>query len=243
MLSGGTWCRFRTTRWSLVGRVRSQHQADEAMETLSLIYRPAVFAYLRRTGMKAEAADELTQGFFADIVLGKRLFGRLNAERGRARDYLLRALKNYQCDTHRREVVRGKGHALAGDALKREEAFVSAQSSSDPAAAFDKRAATATLEEALKRCESHCTERGLTRNWTAFEARVSLPALHGVEPLPLAQLAEELGFRTAADVSSAVQGVERRAHLLVRQVLAETSPDASIDDEYKEFIAALTSGA
>ena len=243
MRSGSTWCRFRTTRWSLVGRVRGRRQDDEAMETLSLIYRPAVYAYLRRTGTKAEAADELTQGFFAEIVVGQRLFGRLNAERGRARDYLLKALKNYQRDKHRREVVRGKGRTLAGDALDREEAFAAAQGSSDPAAAFDKRAATAMFEEAMRRCECYCMDRGLMAHWAAFEARVALPALHGVEPLPLARLAEELGFRTPADVSAAVQTVERRAAVLVRQVLAETSPDADVDAEYRSFVAALTSGA
>jgi len=242
MLSGSTWCRFRTTRWSLVGQVHSQHQADEAMETLMRIYYPAVYAFLRRSGIDAERADESTQDFFVDVVIGKRLFERLRSERGRARDYLLRALKNHQHDQHRREVVRGKGRHFTGDALKREEAFMSSKHGSNPGDAFEKRAATATLEEALRRCEQFCTERGLTRNWTAFEAHVSLPAMHSVKPLPLVRLAEQLGFRTPAAVSSAVQGVAHRADAMVHEVLAETSPDADIDDEYKRFVAALTSG-
>ena len=243
MLSGGTWYRFRTTRWSLVGLVRSRRQADGAMDSLTRIYYPAVYAYLRRLGIDAEAADECAQGFFADVVVGRRLFERLDPRNGRARDYLLKALENYQRDQHRREVVRGKGRRLSGDALEREEAFIATQNGSDPAAAFDKRLAIATLEEALARCERHYIERGMSSHWAAVEARVALPAQHGVEPLPLAHLAKELGFRTPADVAAAVQTVERRAAVLIRQVLAEASPNADADAEHRSFLAALTTEA
>ena len=81
MLSGSTWSRFRTTRWSLVGRVRGRRQDDEAMATLSLIYRPAGYAYLRRTGKKADAADALRQGLVSERVGGRRRGGRRTASR------------------------------------------------------------------------------------------------------------------------------------------------------------------
>ena len=240
MLSGSTWNRFRTTRWSLMDVVRGRHHTDEAMETLTRIYYPAVYAYLRRSRVAAEAADEVAQGFFAEVVVGRRLFERIDSRNGRARDYLLKALKHYQRDKHRRELARGKRRRLSGDALEREEAFIVAHDGGDPAAAFDRRLATATLEEALARCERHYMERGMSSHWAAFEARVLSPALHGVEALPLARLAEQLGFRTSADVAAAVQTVNRRAATLIRQVLAETSPNADVNAEHRSFLAALT---
>lgn len=241
MLSGSTWCRFATTCWTLVGQVRGPHQEAEAMDLLTRIYYPAVYGYLRRSGIDAEKADEHTQSFFADVVVGRRLFEQFNANKGRARDYLLKALKNHQHDLHRREVARGKGRLLSEDALEREEVLIASQNGCDPAEAFERRAATATLEEAIRRCEAYCMSRGLSSNWAAYEARIAMPALHNVKPTPLAQLADDLNFRKPADVSAAVQTVERRTALLVREVLAETSPSADIDTEYQRFVSALTS--
>ncbi len=68
---------FRTTCWSAVARARSGDDAARkaALGELIEAYWPPVYAYLRARGMKREAAAELTQAFFADVVLARGLFG------------------------------------------------------------------------------------------------------------------------------------------------------------------------
>ncbi|MCI1710643.1 MAG: hypothetical protein LKM39_10330 [Chiayiivirga sp.] len=50
--------RFDTTRWSLVRSAGHRDSAGRlALDELCRIYRPAVLAFLRRSGMNREAAD------------------------------------------------------------------------------------------------------------------------------------------------------------------------------------------
>jgi hypothetical protein len=62
--------RFRTTHWSLVLRAADATDADaqQALESLCTGYWPAVHAFICRRGYPPEAAEDLTQGFFARLL-------------------------------------------------------------------------------------------------------------------------------------------------------------------------------
>ena len=96
------------------------------------------------------------------------------------------------------------------------------------------------LDEALRRAREHYLGIGKEAHWRAFEARVLRPSQSGVDALPCDALADQLGFRTAADVASSVQVVRTRVKQLLREVVAESlDPGANIEDEMAHVRALL----
>src|SRR5205807_5707959 len=87
--------------------------AQEALEKLCRIYWRPIFAFLRRQGRAPEEAEDITQGFFAQL-LERRKFSALRKEKGRLRSFLLGALKYFVADEQRRAMAikRGKGQRL-----------------------------------------------------------------------------------------------------------------------------------
>src|SRR4051812_13502678 len=87
---------FVTTHWSVVleaGRPSSPGAA-ESLEKLCSAYWYPLYAHVRRRGHDAEAARDLTQGFFAEL-LSRQSIGSADPNRGRFRTFLLTALDNF----------------------------------------------------------------------------------------------------------------------------------------------------
>ena len=105
---------FATTHWSVVLEAQGESPAaQEALEKLCRIYWRPIFSFLQRQGIRQEEAEDLTQGFFAQLLEHKR-FGAVSREKGRLRSYLLGALKYFLADEQRRAMAikRGKGQRL-----------------------------------------------------------------------------------------------------------------------------------
>jgi hypothetical protein len=237
MLTQSTKAGFQTTRWTLIDALQDKGTArDDALDALVSCYWPPVYARLRRKGCDADESAEITQAFFADVVLGRRLFERANQEVGRLRTLMLTALDRYLVDCHRRRCARADGFAISMDKFRREEAALSGDSTADPDEAFERRWATAMLDAALQRCEAHYRGSGRAGHWEAFERHVLRPAIAQTSPAMYRTLASELGFNTPADAAAAVQVVKRRALSMLREVVAETtrtSEDA--EDEFSHI--------
>jgi DNA-directed RNA polymerase specialized sigma24 family protein len=236
---------FAATRWTLIERLRCGSDADrrEAAETLARMYQGAVYAYLRRKGHGGDAASELTQSFFTEVVLGRGLFERARQERGRMRTLMLTALDNYLIDLAR-SGERSRTTAAPNRLLERaerEERLLASSDGRPPDEVFERRWALAALEEAVRRCERHFVGGGRERHWRAFEARVIGPAVFGTAPPPLRDLAASLGAASPADVASMVQVVRKRLKALLQEVAAETVDDeAQRREEYARLISLLT---
>src|SRR2546423_4757550 len=102
---------FTTTHWSVVLEAQGESPAaQEALEKLCRTYWRPIFAFLRRQGLPPEEAEDITQGFFAQL-LERRKFSALRKEKGRLRSFLLGALKYFVADEQRRAMAikRGKG--------------------------------------------------------------------------------------------------------------------------------------
>lgn len=69
---------FPTTRWTDVFLARSGDDSRQraALEHLLARYWKPVYCYLRCKGYDTEAAKDLTQGFFHEVVLGRHLIQR-----------------------------------------------------------------------------------------------------------------------------------------------------------------------
>lgn len=240
---GATHAGFQTTRWSLLGELRAEdpERRRAAAQRLSQTYWPAVYGFLRHRGLDRDAAEEATQAFFTDVVVGRQLLEGARPGNGLLRTLILKALRRYGIDQHRRGMARGAGRIVALDEamVSGEEAAIGAargNGDTDPEAAFDKRWAAAQVDETLRRCREYF-ERGRAGHWALFEDRVLGPSLRMTTPTPLAELAVRLGFRTATDASAAVQVVKKRFEAILREVIGETAED--VEEEYRVLVGLL----
>jgi RNA polymerase sigma-70 factor (ECF subfamily) len=105
---------FTTTHWSVVLEAQGESPvAQEALEKLCRTYWRPIFAFLRRQGIPPEEAEDITQGFFAEL-LERRSLEAVRKEKGRLRSFLLGGLKYFLANEGRRAVAikRGKGQRL-----------------------------------------------------------------------------------------------------------------------------------
>lgn len=112
----GNRARFATTRWSLVLAVKgTDAPARAALSDLCRLYWFPVYAYLRRTGRSADAAGDLTQGFFTKVI-EKGYFEQARQDRGRFRAFVLTSLKHFLANEFDAASAkkRGGGQVLQG---------------------------------------------------------------------------------------------------------------------------------
>jgi RNA polymerase sigma-70 factor (ECF subfamily) len=106
---------FATTRWNIVCAVGDENvqTASKALQELCQIYWYPLYTFVRRQGNDANAAADLTQAFFADL-LERQDLKRVDPQLGKFRSFLLRALKHF-LSNHRdkaRAQKRGGGKSL-----------------------------------------------------------------------------------------------------------------------------------
>jgi DNA-directed RNA polymerase specialized sigma24 family protein len=146
---------FTTTHWTVVLEAQGESPAAQgALEKLCRTYWRPIFAFLRRQGIASAEAEDITQGFFAQL-LERRSLNAVRKEKGRLRSYLLGALKYFLTDEQRRAmaVKRGRGQRLipleefrADDRIEMEPA--------DPVTAemiYERRWALTVLERVISR--------------------------------------------------------------------------------------------
>ncbi len=87
---------FATTRWNMVCAVGDDNSqaASTALQELCQIYWYPLYIFVRRQGHDADAAADLTQAFFADL-LERQDLRRVDPRLGKFRSFLLRALKHF----------------------------------------------------------------------------------------------------------------------------------------------------
>ncbi|MGD9688323.1 MAG: hypothetical protein AB7Q91_10685 [Phycisphaerales bacterium] len=197
-----------------------------------------MYSALRRMGRDRNTAAELTQGFFVDVVLQRRLFERANVNRGKLRTLLLTALGNYVVDTHRRRAIDPSRNPISLSAMEAEESRIAAEGyGREPASEhFDRRWALGILEEAMTRCERRFHARGKERHWRAFEAWILLPAVGQSAPSDLRQVARLTGFSGSAQVAAAIQTVRVRLAAHLAEVVSETVESAADVAEEIEYV-------
>jgi DNA-directed RNA polymerase specialized sigma24 family protein len=221
---------FQTTRWSLVDALRSDDEtrARRAGEQLVQLYWPAVYAYLRRTGLDPEWAGEVAQGFFVDVVLHRRLFEIADRETGRVRSLLLAALRRYRVDVARRAKAHPDWDSPDPSRLAAIEQRT--EPGDAPESSFEREWAIASLDEARRRCEEHFCSNGRSAHWAVFEARHIAPVSSGSEPPPLGQLAADHGFASPAAAAAAVQVVRKSFRAMLVGIMAEQNANDSEEE-------------
>jgi RNA polymerase sigma-70 factor (ECF subfamily) len=230
---------FATTHWSVVLTAQGESPAaHEALEKLCRTYWRPIFAFLRRQGIRPEEAEDVTQGFFAQL-LERRSLNAVRKEKGRLRSYLLGALKYFLADEQRRAMAikRGKGQRLipleelrAGERIDMEPA-----DPVTPEMIYERQWASTLLERVLSRLKDEYRAAG---NATLFD---SLKQLLPDEPgsPSQAEIAAHLGMTENA-VRQAFHRFRQRYQSLLREEIAHTvATPGDIEDELRHLIAVL----
>ena len=230
---------FNTTHWSVVLEAQGESPAaQEALETLCRTYWRPIFAFLRRQGHSPEEAEDITQGFFAQL-LERRKFSAMRKEKGRLRSFLLGALKYFVADERRRAMAikRGKGQRL----IPLEELRAGERNDmepSDPMTAemiYERRWALTVLERVLGRLKEEHLAAG---NAALFDSLKQLLPDDPGSPSQ-AEIAAQLGMTENA-VRQAFYRFRQRYQSLLREEIAHTvATPGDIEDELRHLIAVI----
>jgi RNA polymerase sigma factor (sigma-70 family) len=230
---------FTTTHWSVVLEAQGESPAaQEALEKLCRTYWRPIYAFLRRQGFRQAEAEDITQGFFAQL-LERRSLNAVRKEKGRLRSYLLGALKYFLADEQRRSMAikRGKGKRLIPIEEMRADERIEMEPA-DPMTAemiYERRWALTVLEQVLGRLKDEYRAAG---NAALFD---SLKQLLPDEPgsPSQAEIATQLGMTENA-VRQAFYRFRQRYQSLLREEIAHTvATPGDIEDELRHLIAVV----
>ena len=228
--------RFATTQWTVVLAARdgSDSQARQALEALCEAYWFPLYAYVRRRGHDPDAARDLTQAFFADL-LGRDFLNAIDASKGRFRSFLLASLAHFLAHERDRAQALKKGGGkspLSLDAEAAEARYL--QEPADrltPDVVFERRWGLTVMERAMLRLEAEHVE----------DTRFAMlkPCLTGEQGGRYSELAAALGVSEGA-VKTAVHRLRQRYGGLLREEIAGTvASNADVDAELRHLLEVI----
>jgi RNA polymerase sigma-70 factor (ECF subfamily) len=238
---------FVSTRWTMVlaagdSIVASAHAVDALSELCRIYWRP-LYLFLRREGIGAEDAQDLTQGFFAELVRD-RSYLRADREKGRFRSFLLGALKHFVADARDREHAQKRGGGIICEpldeaAISEAESEVARNERWDPHLVYDREWAETLLRQSLDRLAQECAFSGKAPLFEALK-------WHLPPNLETAASYQELSAqlqRPAATLRKDTERLRTRYGEILREEIRGTITDpADLDEELRYLCQALTSG-
>jgi RNA polymerase sigma factor (sigma-70 family) len=230
---------FTTTHWSVVLEAQGESPAaQEALENLCRTYWRPVYSFVRRQGLGPEEAEDVTQGFFAQLLERKRL-SVVRKEKGRLRSFLLGALKYFMADERRRAttIKRGRGQRLIPlERLRGDERIE--MEPSDPVTAemiYERRWALTVLERVLSRLKDEYQTAG---NAALFDLLKQLLPDEPGSPSQ-ADIAAQLGMTENATRQAFYRFRQHYQSLLREEIAHTVATPGDIEDELRHLIAVL----
>jgi len=211
----------------------------EALEQLCRSYWFPLYAYVRRRGHDAHAAQDLTQGFF-ERLLERNDLARITREGGRFRSFLLTALNHYLVNEHERATAQKRGGGRTILSLDEESAEDRYQShepfhTETPDRLFERQWALALMEEAMKRLGAEHSGPGKPAAYDALRPFLSREP----DPGEYAAVADRLNIAPGT-LAVQVHRLRERYRQLVRAAVADTvqSP-LEVDAEMRHLLESL----
>ncbi|SPE58942.1 RNA polymerase, sigma-24 subunit, ECF subfamily [Verrucomicrobia bacterium] len=234
---------FVTTQWSVVlaAKDKSSPECAQALETLCQAYWYPLYAFVRSSGYSPPDAQDLTQGFFAQL-LAKDFLRLVEPEKGRFRTFLKMALKRFlahEWERVRAEKRGGGQVCLSFDTAMAEELFQGDRTDTlDPDQIYDRRWALTLLGEVLSRLDSD--HSGAVKATELALLKLYLTSERG--SIPYAQIAATLQTTEGA-ARVALHRLRRRFRQLFREVISETvSMPSEVEEELRYVISVLSRG-
>lgn len=233
---------FTTTHWSVVLATRDLDlpHAALALDKLCRIYWYPLYAYLRRCGHSEHDAQDLTQGFFAQL-LERGSIQKATREKGKFRSFLLASLNYFVSDERDRAAATKRGGDRQFFSLDAEEAenryCHEPADERNPERVFERRWALTLLDHVLARL---AREFAATGKHDLFD-RLQPLLVEGTKGKTYAEIGREAGMTEEA-VKKAVQRMRRRYHQLFREEIAHTvATSEEIEEELRHLCHVLGS--
>jgi RNA polymerase sigma-70 factor (ECF subfamily) len=235
--------KLATTRWSVVVAAAGEgSQARAALDELCRLYWGPALAFVRRHRGDAEAALDITQQFFLDLVRRDEL-SRLSESNGRFRPWLYQSLRNALANDwrFRTRQVRDERRLLWLDAVASNGAVpLEPADPHNPEQLFAAACALAVYTRARELTRSVYCARGQA---AVFDAAIPDPRAAMPAPQVLADWVAASGANPNAmkqkifRIRIAFRGV------LYREIAQTVSSTAELEDEIRFLIASLPGAA
>jgi RNA polymerase sigma-70 factor (ECF subfamily) len=231
--------RFPTTRWTVVSAAgRHSSGSADALNELCAAYWFPVYAFIRRKGYPREAAEDLSQEFFARILEHDTLSG-VRRERGKFRSFLLASVTNFLANEWDRSQAQKRGCGLA--TLSLDFAAGEARYHHEPCheltpeALFERGWAIAVLDRVLERLRAEHSHKGQAAQFDRLQVFLTGDQDRGSYD----EVARSLNVSEGA-VRTAVHRLRRRYGELVREEIEGIVGDpGEVEGELRFLLAAL----
>lgn len=228
---------FPVTRWSLVLAAQSdQPNGREALERLCSAYWFPLYSYVRRRGFSPQDAEDLTQGFFAQMLEGNRL-QLLAEEKGRLRAYLLKSMKNFIARRWVYESAQKRGGGVWTISIDQPDAeqryqLEPSDPNADPERIFEMRWAMMILERSFEALRAECESTGKADQFAALGGFLTGEAEEGRR-----QAAEKLGISEGATRVALHRLRKRYRALMEAEVAGTLTEPEDLNSEINHLIA------
>ena len=230
---------FATTHWSLIVRAAETGTpaGRAALEELCRIYWYPLYWFARRRGLTPQDAEDLTQGFLADL-LARGAVAQADAARGRFRTFLLASFENFHSYQRARASRLKRGGGCEFVSLQEAESRFQEEpvSADSPEKMFDRTWAISLIEQAIAAVRHEYAAIGKGPLFNALKA--VLWGEHGAASY--AEIARQLGSTEGA-IKVAAHRLRRRFRETLRSEVAKTVMDsADLEDEMRHLLAAAS---
>jgi len=220
---GGINGRFPQTEWTMILDPR---QRQAILTELCTKYWKPLYQYLRFKGFSNEEAKDLVQGFFTEKILGREFLHRVDRTRGKFRNFLLVAMRNYAINIQMKEKT----------PVELDEQSLEIVGNEDPEAEFNRTWADEVLKKALKELENECHRRGKIAHWQIFREWLLEPTI-GDDRIQMGTICVKYGIENASQAYNMISKIKLRFRTILRNHLrAYVDSDAAVDAEIIDFI-------
>src|SRR5215470_17332244 len=235
---------FASTRWTVVrqaadSQTASQHALSALSELCQIYWRP-VYVFLRRQGIAQHDAQDLTQGFFADLI-ESRAYARADPAKGLFRSFLLGALKHFAGHQRERDQAQKRGGGalpvqLDEQAIAEADMYAASSGKWSADGVFEREWAAALLRQALNRLGQEYMVAGKSPLFESLKVHLT-----GGETAVVSyeELGKRLG-RPAVTLRSDVARLRARYRAILRDEVSGTVIDAAdVEEELRHLRQAM----
>ncbi len=232
----------RTDWRAIFDAASSSATASQSRDAIAQRYWPVINAFVRRSGVTIAEADDVTQAFIADVVLGRNLLASADPDRGRFRSLLLTAVRNFCLDHLRRCTATTRkpdGWVVElGDAA---ECF---DDTSSPERAFQVAWVAMLIQSAAQAVRARALAASREAHWDIFDRRVFQPALTGATPVTTEAFMRQWSLTSPAQVANIVARMKRGFTAALMAELGNYDDDGeSVAAEVRSLLASTGTAA
>jgi RNA polymerase sigma factor (sigma-70 family) len=231
--------RFNETHWTtVIAAGQDDSLAKEALQKLCRTYWYPLYAFVRRQGHSRYDAEDLTQEFFARLLIRGDL-ATVDRKKGKFRSFLLASMKHFlanEWDKARAE-KRGGGKKILSINLEDSESKYAMEPTHaiTPEKLYDRRWALTLLDQVMTKLRKEMLAEGKADQFE--QMKTFLTGSKG--ELPYARVAENLGI-TATAAKTAVHRLRKRyRQLLVSEIADTVETKQDVEQELRYLLDAL----